>query len=224
MNTTIIYIAYNERHSDFNHIDYFDTFLFAGIATPQAMKNDNKSIFQYPIAANFYFKYPIIGVCTIDVNDWFHIGLSGLVVFYQDAQMTIPINKTSENNHLLYSQSTQAKIQQSPFFSATLYMELTKPTSKAMGTIAYSYSQYLDSTILPIDTKQFPLAHSNRSILLDGYSLGAFLFDFHIDCSSDTKKLAPIISMFFSIPVSGKFFQKAYIFGGSCNLELSYDF
>lgn len=224
MNTTIFYIVYNERHSDFNHIDYFDTFLFAGISTPQAMKNENISIFQHALSANIYFGYPLIGAITVGVNNWFHLGLTGLVVPFQDAQTTIPINKTGENNHLLFSQTTQARIKQSPFFSGTIYIELTKPESKATGTIAYSYSQYLDSTITPIDTRQFSTAHANKAILLDGYDLGALLFELEIDCSSDTKKLAPIVSMFFSMPITGRFYPKAYIFGSECNLQISYNF
>lgn len=224
MFSTFLYIAYNEKFTSFQHIDYLSTYLFAGLGSPQAMKNDNTSILQYPLSSNIFFKYPVIGAISIGVREWFSLGLTALAVFYQDAQTTIPINKTGENNFLLFSQSTQATIKQSPFVSGTIFFDFTKPDSRVTGTIVYSYSCYLDSTIIPINTEEFPYAHANTSILHDGYNLGALLFQLTLGKPDDTERITPIVSMFIALPITGHLFQKAYVFGSGCNLQVSYVF
>jgi hypothetical protein len=198
--------------------------LLIGLSTPQSMRINNRSVLQHPCAANIHFGYPVAAGISVQVNHWFTLGLSGLVVPFQPTIRTIPINRTSENNHLLFSQSTRAKIDQKPFFAGTIHTEIKNITSKYIGTIAYSYSQYLKSTITPIDTKQFPKTHANRSILLDGFSLGSLLLQLDINCTSPEKKLAPIISLFFSMPIVGKLYQQTYLFGSACNLQISYEF
>lgn len=224
MSSTVIYLGYNESITTFNRIDSVDILLLAGIITPQSMKNDNRSILQYSPADNYYFGYPIIGAVTIGVRDWFGLGATGQIIPYQPTQMMIPINRTSENNFLLFSQETQATVQQSPFISGTLYVDIQSPSSGIKGAIAYTYSKYLQSVITPIDRFQFPFAHANRSILLDGYTFGSLLFELEIDCSAPTKKLAPIISFFYSMPILGNYYQKVYFFGGECNLQINLDF
>lgn len=221
---TVVYIAYNESITDFKNIDSIDVLLLAGMITPQIVKNDNKSILQFSPANNYHFGYPIIGSCTVGLHDWFGFGCTAQVIPYQPAQMMIPINKTGENNFLLFSQETQATIHQSPFLSGTLYVEIEKKDSGIKGSVAYSYSKYLQSVITPIDTTEFPVAHANRSILLDGYSLGALLFELEIDYSRPTNKVAPIISFFYSMPVIGNYYQKAYLFGGEVNLQIDLNF
>lgn len=224
MNSTVIYLGYNESIRKFKHIDSIDILLFGGVITPQIMKNDNTSILQYSPANNYYFGYPIIGAITIGVRDWFGFGVTGQIIPYQPTQKMIPINRTSENNFLLFSQETQANIQQSPFISGTIYAEIENPASGMKGAIAYTYSQYLQSVITPIDQIQFPFAHANRSILLDGYTFGSLLFELEIDCAAPHKKLAPIISFFYSMPILGNYYQKIYFFGGECNLQISLNF
>ena len=224
MSSTVLYIAYNENMNNFNHIESFDVLLLAGIITPQIMKNDNQSILQYSPANNYYFGYPIIAAITIGVRDWFGFGATGQIIPYQPTQKMIPINRTSENNFLLFSQETQANVQQSPFISGTLYVDIENPASGIKGAVAYTYSKYLQSVITPIDRSQFPFAHANRSILLDGYTFGSLLFELEIDCSAPTKKLAPIISFFYSMPILGNYYQKVYFFGGECNLQINLEF
>lgn len=224
MSATIVYMAYNESIMNFTSIHSLDVLLLAGIITPQLVKNDNRSILQFSPANNYHFGYPIIGAFTVGLRDWFGFGCTAQVIPYQPAQMMIPINNTGENNFLLFSQETQATINQSPFLSGTLYVEIENPTSGIKGAVAYSYSKYLQSVITPVDKAQFPVAHANRSILLDGYSLGALLFELEIDCSKPHTKLAPIISFFFSMPVIGNYYQKAYLFGGECNLQINLNF
>lgn len=224
MNSTVLYLGYNESITTFNRIDSIDILLLAGIITPQIMKNDNQSILQYSPANNYYFGYPIIAAITIGVRDWFGFGATGQIIPYQPTQKMIPINRTSENNFLLFSQETQATVQQSPFISGTLYVDIENPASGIKGAVAYTYSKYLQSVITPIDRSQFPFAHANRSILLDGYTFGSLLFELEIDCSGPTKKLAPIISFFYSMPILGNYYQKVYFFGGECNLQINLEF
>ena len=222
--TANFYFGYNEKLINFNHIESLKVMLLAGISTPQSMKNKNFSVLQHPCSANIHFGYPVTSTIAVDVRDWFSCGFSGLVVPFQPCTLTIPINRTSENNHLLFSQATRAKIDQAPFFSATLYTELKNPTRGLVGTIAYNYSSYLRSKVTPIDLIQFPVTHANKSLLLDGYNLGAILLQLDIDSSKNNKKLAPAVSFFVSIPIVGKLYQKTYLFGGSSTLQLSYTF
>ena len=83
---------------------------------------------------------------------------------------------------------------------------------------------YLQSKITPIDTIQFPIAHANKSIARDGYSLGELLLQLDIDCSYKDKKLAPIISFFVSIPIIGTLYQKLLFYGGASTFQISYTF
>lgn len=222
--TATLYFGYNEKLINFNHIESLKVLLIAGISTPQSMENKNVSVLQHPCSANIHFGYPVTGSVAVDVRNWFSFGFSGLVVPFQPVTLTIPINRTSENNHLLFSQSTQAKIDQAPFFAATLYTEFKNPERGLVGTVAYNYSSYLGSKITPIDLAQFPSAHTNKSIALDGYSLGAILLQLDIDSSKNNKKVAPVVSFFVSVPIIGKLYQKTYLFGGSSTLQVSYLF
>lgn len=222
--TATLYLGYNEKLINFNHIESLHVLLLAGISTPQSMENKNFSVLQHPCSANIHFGYPVTTSINAHVRNWFSCGFSGLVAAFQPVTVTIPINKTSENNFLLFSQSTQAKIDQAPFFAATLYAELKNPARGLVGTIAYNYSSYLGSKITPIDLTQFPAAHANKSIALDGYSLGAILLQLDIDSSKNNNKVAPLVSFFVSIPIVGKLYQKTYLFGGSSTLQVSYIF
>lgn len=218
------YIGYNEKIIDFNHIKSFNVMLVADISAPQSMRCDNTSVLQFPLSANFFFGFPVVGAMNVEVTDWFTFGLSGLVVPLKSTTMSLPINKTSENNHILFSQTTQARLDQKPFFSGTIYTEINKPSQGLKGTICYSYSQYLKSKITPMDLIQFPLAHANRSLLRDGDSLGSLLLQIEKDCTNEDKKMGPIVSFFIVIPIAGQFSPKTYIFGGACNFEISYAF
>lgn len=224
MNSAFFYLGYNEELTHFNHINSLGIILLLSITTPQWMKNHNNTIMQYPCAANIHFGYPVAGSIKASINDNFSFGFSGLATPFQPCYTTIPINKTSENNHLLFSQSTQAKIKQSPFISGILYIELEHCSSKTSGMIAYSYSQYLKSKIIPNNPILFPESHANKSILLDGYTLGAFLFQINFNPITDKKNVSPLYSLYFSIPVVGKLYPKTYLFGGQCAFEINYNF
>lgn len=224
MNTTNFHMGFHKTLKIFNHIEYLRTLLSLGISTPQSMSNDNRSVLQFPCAANIHFGYPAIGAIDIGVRDWFSCTLCGIVIPFQPTTKIIPINRTSENNHLLFSQSTQATIYQKPFFAGTIYAEFKGKQSKYISLIGYSYSQYLQSRIKPTNTTLFPEAHANRSIVLDGFSLGSLLIECIINKSSDSKKLSPIISFFFSIPVAGILYQQTLLLGGSCNFQINYEF
>lgn len=218
------FIGYNERLSNFNHIESFTSLLLVDISTPQSMKSKNNSVFQFPCSANIHFGYPVLATVAIEVTNSFTFGFSGLVVPLQPVVTEIPINRTGENNNLLFSQKTRAKINQSPFINGIIYAEINKKSIGLTGTIAYSYAQYLQSKIVPMNTPEFPIIHNNKSIVLDGYSLGALLIQLDIDCTAKNKQLGPIASFFISIPIAGRSYHKTYLFGGACNLELSYKF
>ena len=219
-----IYFGYSENLTHFNHINSFSGMLLVDISTPQSMSNNNESIFQFPCAANYFFGYPVVGAINVEINDLFSFGFSGLVTPFQQITKTIPVNDPTTDNHLLFSDSTQAMIHQQPFFAGTIYAALKNPDSKYTGTIAYSYSQYLHTVITPIGASEFATVYAHRSIFQSGYSLGSFVVQLDIDCTTKLNKLAPIISLFFSVPVAGEYFKKTYLFGGGCNLKISYDF
>ena len=224
MYNTIIHVGYSEKLTDFNHINSFHGMLLIDLSTPQSMSNNNESIFQFPCAANYFFGYPVVGTVDVEINDAFTFGFCGLVIPFQPITKIIPVNDPTTNNHLLFSDSTQADIHQQPFFAGTMYTAVKTVDSKYTGTIAYCYSQYLHTIITPIGTSEFASMYAHRSIFQSGYSLGAFLIQFDIDCTNQETKLAPIISVYFSIPVAGQFYQKTYLFGGACNFKISYDF
>ena len=224
MYTTNFYFGYNEKLTDFNHINSFLAMLSVGISSPQSMTNEGTSIFQFPCAANIHFGYPILGSVDVEVNDSFALGFCGLVVPFQPATLTIPINDPTTNNHLLFTDSIRARVDQDPFFSGTIYTAFHHKPSGCTGTLAYSYSQYLHSLITPTGPSQFQTIYAHRSILLSGYSLGSLLVQFDIDRTDEHKKLSPIISIFFSVPVAGAFYQKTYLLGGACNFKITYDF
>ncbi len=219
-----IYFGYSEKLTHFNHINSFSAMLLVDLSMPQSMSDDNLSIFQFPCAANYFFGYPIVGAIDAEINDIFSLGISGVIVPFQSTSRTIPINDVPTNNHLLFTDSTRAHIRQEPFFSGTIFTVIKKPHSNYSGTIAYCYSQSLKSHITTIGSLQFQTFLSSQSILVDGFSLGALLFQLDINCASQEKKLAPIISLYFSMPVVGKLYKKTYLFGGACNFKISYEF
>ena len=223
--STNIYFGYSEKLTHFNHINDFKAMLLVDISTPQSMTNNNKSIFQFPCAANYHFGYPVIGSIAVGVNDLFSFGFCGLITPIQPVTITIPVNDPTTDNHLLFSDATLANIKQQPFFAGTIYTTIKSPDSKYAGTVAYSYSQYLHSVITPLGGSEFAKVYAHRSILLSGFSLGSFLVQFDIESNASPEdKIIPIVSFIFSVPVAGMFYQQTYLFGSACCLQVSYVF
>jgi len=224
MYTLNIYMGYSEKLTHFNHIDSFKAMILLDVSSPQSMNDDNLSIFQFPVSANYFFGYPIIGAIETEFNSFFSLGISGVVIPFQESSRTIPFNDIATNNHLLFTNSTQAHIKQEPYFAGTIYTNFKNNNSKYNGVVAYSYAQYLNSHITPINPPGPSHRLSHKSVLIDGFTIGSLLLQLDINCVSPKKDLAPILSFFFSVPINGKLYKKTYLFGGSCNFNISYEF
>lgn len=224
MFTTAFYAGYSKIYSDFTHLDFIDLTVKTGFIAPQAMWTNNTSILQFPFNGNINFGYPIIIASSFGILDWMTIGCNGSIIPWQTTTKTIPMNNSLSDNNLLISQSGMASIERAPLFTASIYLEADHFHHGLSGTIAYCYTKNNAYTITPINQTQFPQALANRSALFDPWSLGSFYLQFDIDFACESTPSAPIITFFCNIPVAGQLCPKTSLFGGSCNLQLSYIF
>lgn len=224
MFTTAFYIGYNTTFTHFKHLDFVDILIKTGFASPESMHDTNNSIIQYPFNPNFNFGYPCIGAVSIGLLDWMTLGWNGTVEPFQSAMKNIAINNTNSHNQLLIPESSMALIKRGPLFSTSVYLEADHVISGVSGTVGYTYTKSLDFTIQPLNTVQYPATRANYSTLFDAWSMGSFYFEVDVDFADESKPNAPVIGLFCVIPITGQLCPKSNIFGGSCNLQISYAF
>lgn len=224
MFTTAFYIGFNRTFHHFSHLDFVDILFKTGFATPEWMKENNNSILQFPFNENFNFGYPIIGAISIGLLDWMTLGCNGTVQPFQPAVKNIAINNTNSANQLLLPESSLATIHRGPLFSASAYIEADHIISGVSSTIGYAYAKNLAYTITPLNITQYPVEQANNSTMMNEWSIGSLYFQFDVDFATETQPSAPIITMFCAIPIAGKLCPKTNLFGGSCNLQISYIF
>lgn len=224
MFTTAFYIGYNKTFHHFTHLDFFDILFKTGFATPECMHENNNSILQFPFNENFNFGYPVIGAISIGLLDWMTLGWNGTVEPFQPATKNIRINHTNSDNKLLVPETSLAVIHRGPLFSTSAYIEADHIISGVSGTVGYAYTKNLAYTIRPLNQTQYPMMQANQSTLFDAWSMGSMYFEFNVDFATDYKPSAPIISIFCAIPIVGELCPKTDIFGGSCNVQISYIF
>ena len=224
MFTTAIYLGYSTTFTNFKHLDFVDVFIKGGFASPESMLENNNSIVQFPFQGNLNFGYPIIGAVSLGLLDWMTLGCSGTIEPFQPAMTIIPINNSTSENQLLLPESSMAIINRGPLFAAAAYLEADHIVSGISGTVGYTYTKNLETHIIPINLTNFPRAQANQSALLDAWSLGSFYFQFDVDFSNQTHPSAPVLVLFCAIPVAGELCPETNIFGGSCNLQISYAF
>lgn len=224
MFTTAFYGGFHTTFYDFKHLDFIDFQIKAGIMSPQAMSKENKSILQFPFINNVNFGYPIILTTSIGILDWMTIGYNGAVIPWQSNMTTIAINNTTSQNTLLLSQSNLAIIQRGPLFTTSIYIEADHFHQNLSTLVGYCYTRNSAYQITPIDQINLETNLINQSSLLQPWSLGSFYIEFSIDFACQAKPNAPIVSVFCNIPVSGKLCPETNLFGGTCSLQLSYNF
>ena len=212
-------LGWHTKFDDFESIDFFDICLETGIVSSSSMGSNNHSILQIPLGGPPCFGYPILGIFTIGLQDRFTFGWYGLVFPFQPRIMETFVNTTGSHNQLLLTESTLATINPGTTFCTAFYMQAYNFYQGLIGTVAYSYTCGLHTDISPI--YQIKIVELPTS---DSWNLGALIFELDYNFATELKPRAPVVSGFFSMPVSGKLYQKSYLFGGSCTLQINYDF
>lgn len=224
MFTTAYYVGYSKTYSEFEHLDFIDFTIKTGFMSPEVMSNHNTSILQLPFNQNLNFGYPIIAAASLGVLDWVTVGCNSSIIPWQSTKKMIAMNNSLSGNNLLIAQDGLATIQRGPLWAASIYLEMDHLYKGFSGTIAYNYTKNCAYTITPFDQVQFPKALVNQSHLLDSWSLGSFYLQFDMDFATEAQPNSPTITIFCNIPVAGQLCPKTNIFGGSCNLQISYIF
>lgn len=224
MFTTAFYAGYNKNYCNFKHLDFIDITVKVGFTSPQAMTNNTNNLLQFPFNENLNVGYPLIASASLGVLDWMTIGCNSSIIPWQSTTKTIAMNPMQTNNTILIAQSGVAKIQRGPLITASIYLEADHFHQGLSTVVGYTYNKNYAYTITPINQAQFPQDVVQQSPLFDAWSLGALYLQFDVDFACPSTPSAPVLSMFCSIPVAGQLCPKTNIFGGSCNLQISYIF
>jgi len=224
MFTTAVFAGYNKTFSDFNHLDFIDLTFKAGFLSPQAMLEKNTKFLQFPFDNNINFGYPITAVISVGVFDWITVGINSSMVPWQPAQANMHINNTTSANKVLLPEMTPALLHKGTLFTNSIYFEADHVYQGFSSLIAYCYTASLNSSITPINETNFQYDQANASSKLDAWNLGSFYIQFDLDFAREVNPSAPIIRVFFDIPITGKLCPKTNLIGTSCNLQVSYAF
>ncbi|MBV8661316.1 MAG: hypothetical protein JO129_04180, partial [Candidatus Dependentiae bacterium] len=224
--TSYIHLGYNKILRDFASIDYLQLFVKLGIASPQVMYENDESLFQFPLAANVTFSYPIIGIISLGVLQHLNFGLYGLILPLQPTQLPILVNPTTSNNQLLLTEAVVAKIHSKPIFSTVFYMEAHDKESRIVGTVGAGYAYGMNWTISTTNPTEFPTANINNTSLLNPWHITSIFFqlDYHVPMEGRRPHSPFYLTFFFVAPLTGSLYPKVNILGGVCSFLFSYLF
>lgn len=224
MFTTALYAGYHKTFLDFKHLDFIDLQIKAGITSPQAMSKTNQTLLQFPWMQNINFGYPIIITTSFGLLDWITLGCNGAVIPWQSTIATVPLRNNVTQNNILIQDLQVANVERGPLLTTSIYFEADHFHQNLSTIIAYCYTKSCAYTIIPIDQINTQLALVNQLSLLESWSLGSIYLEFNIDFACESKPNAPVLSFFCNIPITGQLCPETNIFGGACNLQLSYAF
>ncbi|MGZ6254645.1 MAG: hypothetical protein ACXWL5_01480 [Candidatus Chromulinivorax sp.] len=225
MFTTAYYVGYRKTFSHFTHLDFIDFTIKTGFTSPQSMTNTApEQLLQFPFLGNLNFGYPIIATAALGLLDWMNIGINCSITPWQKTTKLIPLSSINSHNNLLLPESGFATIQRGPLITGSLYFQADHFHEGFSALVGYCYVQNIQYHITPVDQTKFPMYTINQLKLYDSWSFGSFYIQGEIDFATETHPNAPVIIIFCNIPVRGYLTPKTNIFGGSCNLQLSYAF
>lgn len=217
--TTFVLLGWHKKFESFKHLDFLDICFDTGFAAPSSMKRNNNSILQIPFIDLPCFVYPLISILTIGFREKYVLGWYGLVMPYQPTVIQAAVNTTSSNSQLLLTDSVPVILSPGLNLSSAIYLQISDLYPGYTGTIAYSCMGGASTSVKPIH----PIEITDLSEH-DPWNCGSLIFQLDYNFATKSKPRAPIVSGFFSVPLSGKLYQKSYLFGGACTLQINYDF
>ncbi len=225
MYTTCYYAGYSTTFANFTHLDFIDLTVKTGLYSPQAMLSNTSNLLQLPFVPNFNFGYPIIATASLGLLDWITLGVNGSIIPWQSATKTIPMPTiATADNNLLGLTSGLAQIEKGPLLTAAIYFEADHFHHGLSATVGYAFNKNYGGTIKPFNQEQFPTQLVNQANIFQPWSNGSMFLQFDIDFANHAQPSAPIISVFYNVPIAGKLCSKTNMLGGSCNLQISYLF
>ena len=217
--TTFILLGWHKKFDNFKHIDFLDICFDTGVAAPSSMNWNNDSILKIPFVDLSCFVYPVISILTIGFKEKFIFGYYGLLMPYQPKVIQASINTTSSNSQLLLTESAPVLLSPGLNLSSAFYLQVSDFYPGYTGTIAYSYMSGAPTKVKPVQPTEITGLSKH-----DAWNFGSLIFQLDYNFATESRPRAPIVSGFFSIPLSGKLYQKSYLFGGACTLQINYNF
>lgn len=221
---TAIELGFNKKWEDFQDIDFLQFFLKGAISFPQWMTGHNVAALQYPIAGNITFGYPITAILSVGMLKHVNFGVYALMIPLQPTQLRLPVNRTNSNNQVILTEATRVFVYPRPLFSTVVYMELHNVLHKCQGTIGYGYAHGMPWTITSANEREYPTEKISRTKILAPWSIWSMFFQLDYNFASENNPHAPIISLYYTIPIAGNLYPKMNVVGGACNLSLNCKF
>ena len=216
--------GYSRTFHNFKHFDFIDITIKTGIITPEFNNKTKPRFLQIPFEHNRNFGYATSTALSAGLFDWLTIGCNGLATLWNPTTATIAINHTETNNNLLLTEESRAKINKGNLYAGSMFIEADHLFWGLSGMIAYSYTKNRAITITPIDSSNFPLIAARNNKTLEGWSQSSLLTQIQMDFATEDQPNAPVLTMFYALPIKGRYSVKTSVVGGSCGLQLSYKF
>lgn len=93
-----------------------------------------------------------------------------------------------------------------------------------MATVGYASSCGTQWILSSMNQIEFPDDKINNNEILNGWSISSLFFEIAYDLASEKYVRGPHISLFYTLPIAGKYYPKISSIGGSFHFSFIYDF
>lgn len=224
MLTTFIDLGFNKVFTHFTSVNFLQFFIKGSIATPQLIHGNNLSILQYPLAGNLSFAYPITAIVALGISKYINFGVYGAIIPFQPAQLVAPVKVSASQNQVLLTETTLLKVSPKPVSSAVFYLEAHSFLPNFMATMGYGSTYGAKWKIASYDQYNYPDEKINENGLLNSWNISSMFFQINYNFTSEKHPQAPHVSLFYVLPLSGKYYPKISAVGGSGGLTCTYQF
>ncbi len=221
-------LGYAKNFQHFEHADFVDVSIKAGVAVPSINLNTTNStdqnIFKIPTYSRVNIGIPIQASFEAGFYEWLNISATGILIPFISNDVIMRLNPTATNNILLSQDQVLTKVRHHPFIYFDTYIAAEHLIPQFTCILGISYAKQFKTTYQPCDMQKYPESIVNKYSLHKPWEILSLTFEAEVDFSTIQKQSFPRLKIIYVHPIYGKSIYKSAVFAGQFALEFSYDF